>query len=196
MVLMGLTGSIGMGKSTTAKLFEEEGCVVWDADNAVHRLYAKGGAAVPLIQDIFPEAIQDGYVSRTILREIIARQPDALKKIESVVHPLVAQDRARFAEKAVGDVIVFDIPLLFENSLEQNFDKVICVSVDPKTQQNRVLARGNMTEADFDRILSHQMSDEEKRRKSDYVIVTDTIENARAGVREILREVRIKEGNA
>lgn len=196
MIRLGLTGSIGMGKSTTAALFEEAGCAVWDADNAVHRLYEKDGAAVSKIQALFPEAVENGAVSRAVLRDIISKNPSALQKLEAIVHPLVAMDRANFADETDADIMIFDIPLLFENNLEQEFDKVVCVTVDAKTQRDRVLARETMSEADFDRILSHQLPDTEKRRRSDYVIVTDTMENARASVDKILKEIRAEVSDA
>lgn len=190
MIRLGLTGSIGMGKSTTAGLFRKAGCAVWDADEAVHRLYSVGGAAVEPLQRVFPEAVQNSEVSRVDLRDIIARDPAALKRIEAIVHPLVAQDRAAFADRVTEDIVVFDIPLLFENKLEGEFDKVVCVTVDAATQRKRVLARGQMREDDFETILSHQMPDTEKQRKADYIIHTDTMDHAQRRVAEILRDVR------
>lgn len=196
MIRLGLTGSIGMGKSTTAALFAEVGCAVWDADNAVHRLYAKTGSAVRPIQKLFPQAIKNEQVSRDILRQIIAEDPSALPKIEAIVHPLVALDRVEFARTSKKDIIVFDIPLLFENNLEQEFDKVVCVTVNPAEQRARVLARNSMTEADFKRLLSFQMPDEEKRRKADYVITTETVESTRLQVKKILEKVKTDLMNA
>lgn len=196
MIRIGLTGSIGMGKSTTAKLFASAGCAVWDADAAVHRLYSKGGAAVEPMRRLFPDAIEDDAVSRTKLRSIISQNASNLEKIEQVVHPLVAIDRAAFAEEADAEVVVFDIPLLFENSLEREFHKIVCVSVDPETQRERVLARGTMNVADFERLLSVQLPDELKREKADYVLITDSMENARAQVHRILNDVRKGAKNA
>lgn len=196
MIRIGLTGSIGMGKSTTARLFKQAGCAVWDADEAVHRLYQKGGAAVEPVQRVFPQAIENGAVSRDLLRRVISQDPDALPRIEAIVHPLVAKDRESFATQTTADIIVFDIPLLFEKNLQDEFDKVVCVTVDPATQKNRVLARGGMDEADFERILSHQLPDEEKRKKADYVIVTDTMEHAQKSVDGILDELRMEAKNA
>lgn len=196
MIRLGLTGSIGMGKSTTAELFEEAGCAIWDADKAVHRLYDKDGAAVLPIQNLFPQAIENKRISRAKLRKIIAQDEAALPKIEAVVHPLVAQDRAEYAAATDNQIIVFDIPLLFENSLEHEFDKTVCVSVNPETQKSRVMARQSMSEEDLDRILSFQMPDEEKRRKADYVVTTDTVESARAQVRQILSDIKTEFANA
>ena len=190
MKLIALTGSIGMGKSTTAKMFADAGCAVWDADAAVHRLYAPGGAAVAPMAKAFPEAIEDGAVSRTRLKAIIAADPAALKIIESIVHPLVAADRAAFAEQATADILVFDIPLLYETGGEARMDASAVVSVDAETQKARVLDRGTMTEAQFEQIRAKQMADAEKRAKADFVIVTDTPDHARAQVDDIVRQIR------
>lgn len=197
MFMLGLTGSIGMGKSTTAKMFAEEGCGVWDADAAVHRLYAPGGAATIPMKVMFPEAIdEDGAVSRDALKAIIADDPEALKRIEAIVHPLVGEDRARFKETASSDILVFDIPLLFETGGNVAMDAVACVSVSPEKQRNRVLDRGTMTEAQFEHILSKQMPIEDKIRQSDFVIETDTLEHARDQVRAIVKEIRERMAHA
>lgn len=188
--LLGLTGSIGMGKSTTARLFAEEGCAVWDADAAVHRLYAQGGAAVGPIEAAFPEAVLDGAVARERLKDIIVCDPDALKRIEGIVHPLVARDRQDFIAQSDAAIIVLDIPLLFENGAETGFDAVACVSVSPEIQRQRVLDRGTMTERQFETIRANQIPNEEKCARSDYVIETDTLENARRQVQAIVREIR------
>ena len=187
---LGLTGSIGMGKSTTAQMFVDEGCALWDADAAVHRLYSTGGAAVEPMQAEFPEAIVDGAVNRMALKEIIARNPAALKKIEAIVHPLVANDRATFRRQAAADVLVFDIPLLFETGGEAAMDAVACVSVPAEEQKRRVLERGTMTEAQFEQIRAKQMPNDEKCARADYVIVTDTLDHARVQVQDIVRQIR------
>jgi dephospho-CoA kinase len=192
MFLLGLTGSIGMGKSTTAQLFAEEGCAVWDADAAVHRLYAKGGKAAQEMQAHFPKAIEDGAVSRTALKDIIAEDPDALKQIEAIVHPLVAEDRAAFLEQTNADIAVLDIPLLFETGGNARMDAVVCVIVSPDVQQERVMARGTMTQAQFEAIRAKQLPAEEKAAMSDYVIITDTVEHARAQVQDVITEIREK----
>jgi dephospho-CoA kinase len=188
--LIGLTGSIGMGKSTTAKLFAAQGCDVWDADAAVHRLYAKGGAATEAMAALFPAAIVDGAVSRDALKKIIADNPDALRKIEQIVHPLVAQDRAAFVAQSDADIIVLDIPLLFETGGDAKVDATVCVSVDPQIQKMRVMQRGTMTEAQFEAIRAKQMADADKRARADYVIITDTPDHARLQVHDILAEIR------
>lgn len=190
MFKLGLTGSIGMGKSTTAKLFAEEGCAVWDADAAVHRLYDTGGAAVAPMQAAFPDAVQNGRVSRDILRAIIASDPGALRVIEQIVHPLVASDRRQFLSQTNADIVVFDIPLLFETGGDAKMDAVACVSVSDDEQERRVLARGTMTRDDFLAIRAKQMPNSEKCARSDYVIVTDTVEHARAQVQSVVRQIR------
>ncbi|MEM5520792.1 dephospho-CoA kinase [Sulfitobacter sp. AS59] len=192
MFLLGLTGSIGMGKSTTAAMFADAGCAVWDADAAVHRLYAKGGAAVPAFTEAFPEAVIDGEVSRPALKTIIANDPTALKKIEEIVHPLVGQDRAAFLENASSDIVVLDIPLIFETGGNKRMDAVACVTVSAETQQERVMARGTMTLEQFENIRSKQMPNDEKCALSDYVIETDTIEHARAQVLAIIDDIKGK----
>lgn len=187
---LGLTGSIGMGKSTTAQLFAEEGCAVWDADAAVHRLYAQGGAAVRPIGAVFPDAIENGAVSRERLKKIIATDGTALSTIERIVHPLVAEDRAHFLDQADADIVVLDIPLLFETCAEAWLDAVACVSVSPEVQRERVMARGTMSEAQFEAIRVKQMPDADKRRRSDFVIITDTLEHARRQVQDVVQQIR------
>jgi dephospho-CoA kinase len=189
---LGLTGSIGMGKSTTARMFADEGCAVWDADAAVHRLYSQGGGAVAPIASAFPGTVRDGEVSRPALKRLIADDPDALRAIEKIVHPLVAADRAAFARKSTADILVFDIPLLFETGGDKTMDAVACVSVPGDTQKKRVLERGTMSEQQFEMIRSNQMPDAEKRARADYVIVTDTPDHARAQVRDILHRIRME----
>ncbi len=193
---LGLTGSIGMGKSTTARLFADEGCDVWDADAAVHRLYSKGGAAVTPIGDVFPQAIIDGAVSREQLKSVIASDGAALKTIEKFVHPLVAWDRDVFLRNTKADIAVFDIPLLFETGSNAKMDAVACVTAPPEIQRQRVMDRGTMSAAEFEAILAKQMPDAEKRAQSDYVIVTDTLEHAREQVQAVVREIRGKLADA
>lgn len=191
---LGLTGSIGMGKSTTARIFAEEGCAVWDADAAVHRLYARGGAGVAAIAAVFPKAVVGGEVDRGRLRTIIAEDPTALRRIEEIIHPLVARDRARFIAAQEAQVTVLDIPLLYETGAERGLDAVAVVSVPADVQRARVLARGTMNEADFETVLARQVPDAEKRARADYVIETDTPDHARAQVRAILARIS-KEAN-
>ena len=187
---LGLTGSIGMGKSTTAAMFADEGLPVWDADAAVHRLYGPGGAAVAPMAALFPEAIVDGAVSRDALKQIIAADPRALSRIETVVHPLVRADREDFAARQASDIVVFDIPLLYETGGETEMDAVAVVSAPAEVQAARVLARPGMTPDQLDAILARQMSDMEKRARADYVIETVTLDAARAAVRQVIDRIR------
>jgi dephospho-CoA kinase len=187
--VLGLTGSIGMGKSTTAAMFADAGVPVWDADAAVRRLYAKDGAATALIADRFPDAIENGAVSRDKLRKLIEDDPTVLDWIQSVVHPLVAKDRTAFLGDTQAPVVLLDVPLLFEGGADALCDGVAVVTVDAATQRARVLDRGEMTPEQFELILSRQMPDAEKRARATWVIVTDTLENARNAVQAILTEI-------
>lgn len=188
--LLGLTGSIGMGKSTTAQMFRDAGCAVWDADAAVHRLYAAGGEAVAPMAAVFPDAIVDGAVSRDALRRIISADSAALRQIEQIVHPLVAADRAAFTSGATADILVFDIPLLFETGGDAAMDAVAVVCVDDDTQESRVMARGTMTRDQFLAIKAKQMPSAEKCARADYVIETDTVEHARAQVHHVIEQIK------
>ncbi len=188
--LLGLTGSIGMGKSTTAEFFRGEGVPVWDADAAVHRLYQKGGAAVPAIAALRPDAVVNGAVDRAALKSWIAEDPNALALIEAVVHPLVVADRVAFiAAHPQASLIVLDIPLLFETQAEAALDGVVVVSAPAEAQRARVLSRPGMTERDLKAILSRQLPDAEKRRRADWVIETTGLEPARAAVRALIAEI-------
>ena len=196
MFKLGLTGSIGMGKSTTAALFAELGCEVWDADAAVHRLYSSGGAAVAPMQAQFPQVIEDNTVSRAQLRILIANDPSALKSIEQIVHPLLGQDRSDFVENAKSDILVYDIPLLFETGGDARMDAVACVWTAPEIQEQRVMERGTMSAEQFEVIRTKQLPADEKRDRADYVIVTDTIEHARVQVQNVLKSIRQRMSNA
>ncbi len=187
---LGLTGSIGMGKSTTADLFVELGCALWDADKAVHRLYEKGGAAVAEIGAVFPSVVQNDCVSRDVLRELIQEDPSVLPRIEKIVHPLVAADRADFLNRTTHDITVLDIPLLFETGGDKEMDAVACVSTTDQEQERRVLARGKMTADQFHQIRHKQMPNVEKCARADFVIVTDTLEHARQQVQTITDQIR------
>lgn len=187
--LLGLTGSIGMGKSTTAQMFADEGIPVWDADAAVHRLYDKGGAAVAPIGGVFPGAIVNGAVSREKLKAIIADDPSALKKIEQIVHPLVAADRQAFISDHDDPLVVLDIPLLFETGAEEWLTSVLVVTAPPDVQKTRVLARPGMTEDQLEAILARQLPDAEKRARADHVIETLTLDDTRAAVRHLVTEL-------
>lgn len=189
---LGLTGSIGMGKSTAAAMFAELGHPVWDADAAVHRLYAAGGAATGPVGDAFPDAITQGAVNREALKQLIARDKTFLNRLESIVHPLVAEDRQHFiaqAAEAGASLVVLDIPLLFETGAEAMLDGVAVVSTDAATQKARVMARPGMTAETFDLILSRQMPDTEKRQRADWIIPTDTLDGARAAIRAICDDI-------
>ena len=179
-----------MGKSTTAKIFAEFGCAVWDADAAVHRLYAQGGAAVAPLAKILPEAIVEGAVSRDHLKGLIAQDRSVLAKIEAIVHPLVAADRAEFIKQSQSDITVLDIPLLFETGSEGTMDAVVVVTAPDDVQEARVLARGTMSKDTFETIRAKQMPNADKVARADYVVTTDTLEHARAQVSEILAKIR------
>lgn len=179
-----------MGKSTTAAMFAKQGCAVWDADAAVHRLYSAGGAAVPAFQAAFPSAVINGEVSRPTLKDIISADSDALKKIEAIVHPLVGQDRAAFIANTDAQIVVLDIPILFETGGDKHMDATACVFVDDATQEARVMARGTMTRDQFLGIKAKQMPAAEKCARADYVIETDTLEHAAHQVQNILTEIR------
>jgi dephospho-CoA kinase len=194
--VIGLTGSIGMGKTTTARLFADAGVPVWDADAAVHRLYAKGGPAIDPLGALCPEAVLRGEVDRSALKDWIAQDPTALRRIEAIVHPLVAEDRARFISAADADIVVIDVPLLFEVGAEDEVDAIVVVSAPPETQKARVLERGTMDQHTFETILAKQMPDEEKRKRADYVIETTSLAAAREKVRAVLKTIRENMTNA
>jgi dephospho-CoA kinase len=188
---LGLTGSIGMGKSTTAAMFAAEGIPIWDADATVHRLYEPGQPAARAITALFPSAIdREGRVNRAALRQLIQTDPSALDRLNNAVHPLVRQDRTAFlAAHAASPIVLLDIPLLYESGLSDACDAVVVVTAPPEVQRERVLARG-MTEAEFALILSRQMPDAEKRARADYVIPTTSLEAARAAVKDVLADIQ------
>lgn len=187
---LGLTGSIGMGKSTTAQIFRDGGHPVWDADQAVHRLYAPGGGAVGPVAAAFPMALRDGGIDRAALKAAIADDPAAIDRLSAIVHPLVAADREAFvARHADAPLVVLDIPLLYENGYEDQMDGVAVVSTDADTQRQRVLARPGMTADLLALILSRQMPDAEKRARADWIIPTDTPGAARRAVETIVEEI-------
>lgn len=188
--VLGLTGSIGMGKSTTAQMFRDLGHPVWDADEAVHRLYAEQGAAVAPVSAMFPTALSGAMIDRAALRQVLARDDQALARLESIVHPLVAHDRQDFiAMNADAPLVVLDIPLLFESASPPDLDGVAVVSTDATTQRDRVMARPGMTDDSFAMILARQMPDADKRARADWIIPTDTLQGARAAVQQIVSEV-------
>ena len=186
---IGLTGSIGMGKSTAAAMFADEGCRIWDADAAVHRLYAPGGAGVQAVARLAPEAVVDDRVDRPRLAAWVAADPARLPRLEATIHPLVAADRERFLAGATADVVVLDIPLLFESGGAE-VDLAVTVSAPPEVQRTRVLARPGMTPEKLDLILSRQMPDAQKRARADVVIETTGFDETRAAVQKLMRRIR------
>lgn len=187
---LGLTGSIGMGKSTTAGFFAKAGIAVWDADAAVHRLYAPGGAAAAVLEPHFPASVRDGAVDRGTLKAALAADPAALKVLEALVHPLVASDRAAFLATATSDIVVLDIPLLFEKGTEAECDATLLVTAPPAVQRARVLARPGMTEDQFRLILSRQMPDAEKRFRATHVVETLSLDSTQAYVQALIAHLR------
>ena len=194
MIILGLTGSIGMGKSTTAKMFIDEGVPVYDSDAAVHALYASGGAAVAPVEAAFPGVVVDGAIDRTKLSAAVMGNSEALAVLESIVHPLVGAHRIGFFDDAQAkgaDIVVLDIPLLFETGGEKKVDEVVVVSAPADVQRERVLARPGMDLAKFEAILARQTPDAEKRARADFVIHTGGgLDSARDQVRDILTRLR------
>ena len=198
MRVIGLTGSIGMGKSTTAAMFREAGIPVYDADAAVHAAYDVGGIAVEPVGDAFPGVVKDGRVDREALRQAVLGNPEALKRLNAIVHPLIGRDRASAFEaaKASGaDMIIMDVPLIFETGGEKNMDAVIVVTAPAAMQRERVLAREGMTPERLDAILAQQVPDAEKRSRAHYVIDTSQgLEAACTRVAEIIADLRKNNG--
>lgn len=191
MIILGLTGSIGMGKSATASLFREEGTPVYDADAAVHALYAEGGAAVAPLEEAFPGVTEDGAINRTRLRERVLDDPAAMKRLEAIVHPLAGEAQHDFRRKAHADGAPFallDIPLLFETGGNLRCDYTLVVTAPAHVQRERVLSRPGMTPETFEAILARQMPDAEKRAKADFILSTaHGFDFARDQVRAIVR---------
>lgn len=191
MIVLGLTGSVGMGKSATAKMFAEAGVPVFDADAAVHRLYE--GEAVPLVEAAFPDSTVNGRIDREKLSAQVVGRPDALEKLEAIVHPLVRKARQDFLGKARADgakIAVVDIPLLFETGGHGDVDRIVVVSAPHHIQKSRVLQRPGMTEEKFTAIHARQVPDAEKRRRADFIVDTSQgFDAARESVRAILREL-------
>jgi dephospho-CoA kinase len=190
MIVLGLTGSIGMGKSTTAKLFREAGVPVYDADATVHMIYE--GEAVPAIEAAFPGATSGGKVDRARLSAQVVHDPDAIKRLERIVHPMLRTYHQKFlsdAEQSGAPVAVVDVPLLFETGGEKRVDAVVVVTTTPEIQRERILARGNMTTEMLDAILARQLPDAEKRKRADFVVDTSHgLDPVRARIRDILTE--------
>ncbi len=194
MIIVGLTGSIGMGKSTTSAMFQDEGVPVYDSDAAVHALYASGGAAVGPVEAAFPGVVIDGAIDRARLSAAVLGDPEALQILESIVHPLVGAHRIGFFEDAQAkgaDIVVLDIPLLFETDGQKKVDKVVVVSAPADVQRQRVLARPGMDVAKLDAILARQTPDAEKRARADFVIDTGQgLGHAHQQVRDLLSRLR------
>jgi dephospho-CoA kinase len=193
-LLVGLTGSIGMGKTETARQFARLGIPVHDADAAVHKLYEPGGGAVTAIAQAFPECVTEGRVDRTLLSARLRKDPPALSRLESIVHPLVAAEQRAFVAKAAAagaDMVVLDVPLLFEIGGEKDMDAVVVVSAPEATQRARVLARPGMSEATLDQILARQFPDVDKRARAHFVVETDKgLDHASEQVKSIVTALR------
>jgi dephospho-CoA kinase len=190
MIILGLTGSIGMGKSTTAKLFAEAGVPVYDADAAVHRLYE--GEAAPAIEAAFPGTTVDGKVDRARLSAQVVHDPAAMRRLEQIVHPMLGASRQKFfqdAERSGVPVAVVDVPLLYETGGEKRVDAVVVVTTSPENQRERILARGTMTDEVLDSILARQLPDAEKRKRADFVVDTSHgLDPVRTQIRDILQQ--------
>lgn len=187
---LGLTGSIGMGKSTTSAMFAAAGLPVWNADAAVHRLYDLGGAAVPALTSLCPAATLEGNVSRETLKAAILADPGLLLRIEAAVHPLVAADRTAFLASTTADIVILDIPLLFEKSSQIEFDATLLVTAPVDLQRSRVMARPGMTEAQFNAIRARQMPDAEKRALATHIVETLDLASTQAYVTALIAYIR------
>ena len=200
MYLIGLTGSIGMGKSATAAMFAAEGVPVYDADAAVHALYEKGGAAVAPIGELVPEAVVDGAVDRGILGQHVLKDADKLKQLEAIVHPLAGKSQMQFLDAAMAahaPCAVLDIPLLFETGGDGFVDCTVIVSAPFEVQRDRVLARPGMSEERFNDILAKQVPDADKRAKADFIVDSSiSLEDAHHQVRAILKSIKGRTGHA
>jgi dephospho-CoA kinase len=191
MIILGLTGSIGMGKSTTATLFAEAGVPVYDADAAVHKIYE--GEAAPAVEAAFPGTTAGGKVDRNKLSARVVHDPAAIRQLEAIVHPMLGASRKKFfedAERSGATVAVVDVPLLFETGGEKRVDAVVVVTTTPEIQRMRILARDNMTGEKLDAILARQLPDAEKRKRADFVVDTSHgLDPVRARIRDILDQV-------
>ena len=199
MIVVGLTGSIGMGKTATGKLFSKLGVPVCDADSIVHALYDKGGAAVEPIRAVFPDVVAEGRVDRVKLGESLAVEPEGFERLESIVHPLVRQAQQDFLDRSRKKGVtlaVLDIPLLFETGRDRDVDRIVVVSASPEIQKERVMKRPGMTAEIFNALLARQLPDEEKRARADFVVDTSkTREHAFAQVRDIVAALMADSGH-
>jgi dephospho-CoA kinase len=187
--LLGLTGSIGTGKSTTAEMFRDAGIPVWDADQVVHDLYDGDAELISVMADIVPDAIVDGKVDRDRLKALIKTQPDVLTKVELAVHPRVAAHRQEFVSSSTKDLVLLDIPLLFEVGADSDCSGVLVVTTSPEEQRKRVLGRGTMSSETFAMILGRQMPLAEKIKRADFVIETKTLEQTRNAVHDLIAQI-------
>lgn len=188
--VLGLTGSIGMGKSTTAKMFEEAGIPVWDADAKVHQLYTGDTLVVQQIADIFPDAVENKTVNRETLKDLISNDKNVLQRLEKIVQPIIAVSRNNFIANANNDIVVIDHPLLLESQSDAYCDAILVVSIDSGTQRERVLSRGSMDAETLNVILAKQIPNAEKCKRADYIIETKTLEAARAQVKNVIKNIR------
>ena len=191
MIKIGLTGSVGMGKTTTAKVFEKFGCAVWDADKTVHKLYSKGGKAVLEVAKLFPSSVEEGSISRSRLKALLKDKPENLKELEEIVHPLILKDRQTFQQHTTSDVVVFDIPLLFETGADKEMDKTVCVFTSTKNQMERLKSRNKGYDNYYKELMSKQMPSNEKCKLADYVIETTSHTAVEKRVIEILDILRV-----
>ena len=194
MIKVGLTGSIGMGKSTVADMFKNFGCPVFDADKAVHGLYEKGGAGIDIIKSFYPAAVVNSAVDREILRSYIAENPDKIRELETLIHPLVKKLRDDFLKTNQNkELLVFDIPLLFETGLNKNMDITVVVSAPYHVQHKRVMSREGMTEKIFSGLLAKQISNDEKKTMADIIIKTDeSLNMTKSKVKEFISSLGVK----
>ena len=188
--VLGLTGSIGMGKSTTAKMFEEAGIPVWDADAKVHQLYTGDTPVVQQIANIFPDAVENKTVNRETLKDLISKDKSVLQTLEKIVQPMISVSRNNFIASANNDIVVIDHPLLLESQSDSYCDAILVVSVDAETQRNRVLSRGSMDAETLDVIIAKQIPNAEKCKRADYIIETKTLEAARSQVQNVIKKIR------
>lgn len=195
-IKIGLTGSIGMGKSTTAEMFRAEGIPVWSADNAVHELYLPKGEGTAAIAELCPAAVSENGVDRKILSAWIQESPQRLSDVEKKIHPLVARHRQTFIDTAREPAAVLDVPLLFETGADKSVDYVVVVTTSEEEQRRRVLERPGMSAAKLEMILEKQMPDAEKQEKADYIIETSSLAGARDQVRNVLKDLGLEIRNA
>ena len=190
MIKIGLTGSVGMGKTTTAKVFEKFGCAIWDADKTVHKLYSKGGKAVVEVAKLFPSSVENDHISRSRLKTLLKNDPKKLKDLVEIVHPLLIKERRLFQKNTSADVAVFDIPLLFETGADKEMDKTVCVFTSKREQMERLKSRNKGYDDYYKKLMSKQMPSDEKCDRADYIIETISHTVVEKRVIEILDSLR------